>query len=35
MSNASGGEMDVKLDSAVMLEFRESDSFLDDWDDEF
>ena len=33
--SASAGEMDVKLDSAVMLEFRETDSFLDDWDDEF
>jgi len=35
MRNASAGEIDVRLDSAVMLEFRETDSFLDDWDDDF
>lgn len=35
MRNAFAGEIDVRLDSAVMLEFRETNSFLDGWDDEF
>lgn len=35
MRNPSAGEIDVGLDSAVMLEFRETGSFLDDWNDEF
>ncbi|MDP4625590.1 MAG: hypothetical protein NWT08_10695 [Akkermansiaceae bacterium] len=29
------GEIDIKLDSAVMLEIEETESFLDDWDLEF
>jgi hypothetical protein len=35
MRNAYAGEIDVRLDSAVMLEFRETNGFLDGWDDEF
>lgn len=35
MKSASAGDIDVKLESAIMLELRESNSFLDDWDDEF
>jgi hypothetical protein len=35
MRHASAGEIDVRLDSAVMLEFRETNSFLDGWDDDF
>jgi hypothetical protein len=35
IKNASAGEIDIKLESAVMMDFRETDSFLDDWDDEF
>lgn len=35
MHNTSAGDMDIKLDSAVMLEFHENESFLDDWDNEF
>lgn len=33
--SASAGEIDIKLDSAVLLEFEETESFLDDWDLEF
>jgi hypothetical protein len=29
------GEMNINLDYAVMLEFQETESFLDDWDAEF
>ncbi len=35
LRNSSAGDIDVRLDSAVMLEFRETESYLDDWDDEF
>lgn len=35
LDTALGGEMNVKLESAVILEFNPSDSFLDDWDDSF
>lgn len=35
MLSSCAGEMDIKLDSAVMLEFEETESFLDDWDLEF
>lgn len=31
----AAGEIDLKLDSAVMLEFEPSESFLDDWDVDF
>jgi len=33
--NNAAGEMDLNLDSAVMLEFEPSGSFLDDWDVDF
>jgi hypothetical protein len=33
--NGAAGEIDLNLDSAVMLEFEPSISFLDDWDIEF
>lgn len=33
--NNAAGEMDINLDSAVMLEFEPSGSFLDDWDIDF
>ena len=33
--NAAAGEIDLNLDSAVMLEFEPSGSFLDDWDVDF
>ncbi len=33
--NGALGEIDINLDYAVMLEFQESESFLDDWDAEF
>jgi len=33
--NNAAGEMDLNLDSAVMLEFEPSASFLDDWDTDF
>jgi len=29
------GEIDMNLDYAVMLEFRETESFMDDWDEGF
>lgn len=35
MRNAWAGEIEAALGSAIMLEFRESDSFLDDWDNDF
>jgi len=33
--NAAAGEMNMRLDSAVMLELHSTDSFLDDWDTDF
>ena len=33
--NGALGEIDINLDYAVMLEFQETESFLDDWDEEF
>lgn len=33
--NASAGEIDLNMDYAAMLDFRGTESFLDDWDDEF
>jgi hypothetical protein len=33
--NGAFGEIDINLDYAVMLEFQETESFLDDWDEEF
>lgn len=33
--NGSAGEIDVNLDYAAMLDFRGTESFLDDWDVEF
>lgn len=33
--NASAGEVDMNLDYAAMLDFRGTESFLDDWDVEF
>ena len=33
--NEAAGEMDLNMDSAVMLEFETSGSFLDDWDIDF
>lgn len=33
--NGVAGEIDIKLDYAVMLEFQQTESFLDDWDVEF
>lgn len=33
--NGVAGEIDIKLEYAVMLEFQETESFLDDWDAEF
>ncbi|MGJ8642519.1 MAG: hypothetical protein ACSHX9_03850 [Luteolibacter sp.] len=33
--SSCAGEIDIKLDSAVMLEIEETESFLDDWDLEF
>ena len=35
MLSGNAGEIDIKLDSAVLLEFEETESFLDDWDLEF
>ncbi len=35
MMSVAAGEIDINLDYAVMLEFRESESFMDDWDEEF
>ncbi|MEP2777679.1 MAG: hypothetical protein ABJQ29_09215 [Luteolibacter sp.] len=35
MLSGCAGEIDIKLDSAVMLELEETESFLDDWDMEF
>ncbi|QTN34004.1 hypothetical protein HZ994_17325 [Akkermansiaceae bacterium] len=35
LRSAHAGDIDVKLGSAVMLEFGDNESFLDDWDDEF
>ncbi len=35
LRNAYAGEINVSLDSAVMLEFREANGFMDGWDDEF
>ncbi len=33
--STAAGEIDMNLDSAVMLEFQSTESFLDDWDPEF
>lgn len=33
--NPAAGEIDVKLAPATMIEFRSSDSFLDDWETDF
>jgi hypothetical protein len=33
--NGSAGEVDINLDYAAMLDFRGTESFLDDWDEEF
>lgn len=35
MVSQAAGEMDINLDHAVMLEFKGTETFLDDWDDEF
>ncbi|MFK7851657.1 MAG: hypothetical protein AB8D78_11830 [Akkermansiaceae bacterium] len=35
MVSGAAGEIDINLDSAVMLEFRSSGSYLDDWDTDF
>jgi hypothetical protein len=33
--NGAAGEIDINLDYAVMLEFQQTESFLDDWDAKF
>ena len=35
MMSVVAGEIDMNLDYAVMLEFRETESFMDDWDEGF
>ena len=35
LQTSVAGEIDINLDSAVMLEFQSKESFLDDWDVEF
>jgi len=33
--NSAAGEININLDSATMLEFQETESYLDDWDNDF